>query len=517
MKNRLLLVLTVLGNCCVLCVQGQETFEKYYEGLGTGKLNLLELTNGNLFVGIAQADFAWQTGTSLLDPQGNLLHSRLYKVDTMLVVQSVKKVSDNEFYFGTSYVEGLTAPDPGAHPLFGKMDSLSYISTLRYYHLNVGTSVGNGIGDLEVISNKGVIGWDRDNRLFMMKADSNLMHVWSRAFDQEGVFHFVKELPGGDLLAGFDLAGTGASMMRLDADGNILWCKRYFQPGSHMHDAVIESDSAFVTAGYAEQSGQHAFMMKVNGDGEVLWNKGYSTTLPWNILWTTRVRIANTLDGNQVLLLNTGTQLSNGRAWLLKTDMNGDTLWVRRYGVNGVGYETIDLLCTGDGGYMFDGLGYPWGTFLFKTDSMGHLPCSEAAPAPLYITELFPVDSNLTLTSVDGAMTMPAYAQDTTYDAITTYDGCAITSIQGPVRTRFVKPRIRPNPNTGRFTVEFTDPLAVDSFYSVYDAVGKLLFQRPLAKGRESEEIDLSRFGAGTYLIRITSKDGVCNERVVVQ
>ena len=74
-----------------------------------------------------------------------------------------------------------------------------------------------------------------------------------------------------------------------------------------------------------------------------------------------------------------------------------------------------------------------------------------------------------------------------------------------------------PNPNTGHFTVAFTDPLSADSFYSVYDAVGKLLFQRPLAQGQESEEIDLSRFGAGTYMLRITSKDGVCNERVVVQ
>lgn len=74
-----------------------------------------------------------------------------------------------------------------------------------------------------------------------------------------------------------------------------------------------------------------------------------------------------------------------------------------------------------------------------------------------------------------------------------------------------------PNPNAGQFTVAFSVPLTANSFYSVYDAVGKLLFQRPLAKGQESEEMDLSRFGSGTYLVRITSKDGVCNERVVVQ
>lgn len=76
---------------------------------------------------------------------------------------------------------------------------------------------------------------------------------------------------------------------------------------------------------------------------------------------------------------------------------------------------------------------------------------------------------------------------------------------------------IAPNPSTGRFTLVLHDPPSADSFYSVYDAVGKLLFQRPLAKGQASEEIDLSHFGKGTYLVRITSQAGVCNERVVVQ
>ncbi|MBK6343491.1 MAG: T9SS type A sorting domain-containing protein [Flavobacteriales bacterium] len=77
--------------------------------------------------------------------------------------------------------------------------------------------------------------------------------------------------------------------------------------------------------------------------------------------------------------------------------------------------------------------------------------------------------------------------------------------------------RVRPNPNTGRFTVQFTDPLMAESYYSVYDAMGKLLYQRPLPKGRQTEEVDLSRFGAGTYVIRFTDKEGSCHERVVVE
>lgn len=451
-----------------------------------------------------------------MDQEENILHSHCYKVDTMWIIQSVIKADENRFYFGAVYVKGPNAPDPGGHPLVGMMDSLGNISILHYYHLNATTSGGNGIGDLEAISNKCVIGWDRDNRLFIMKADSNLMHVWSRAFDQEGVFHFVKELPGGDLLAGFDLAGVGAGLMRLDPSGNILWCKSYFQPGGHMHDAVIESDSAFVTVGYTSGQADHKiFMMKVNGDGEVLWSKGYGTVQSWNTLSSARVRMAKAQDGNYVVLANTGTFFSNGRPWLLKTDLNGDTLWTRRYGTDGVGYETADLLCTADGGLMFDGICYPSATYIFKADSLGHLPCGEAAPAPLDITELFPVDSNLTLTSVDGATTFPAFAQDTTYAPIITYDCEDITAIAQHARS--YKPRIHPNPTTGRFTLNFPSPLEADSFYSVYDAVGKLLFQRPLVKGQTSEEIDLSRFGKGTYLLRVMGKEGVCYEKVVVQ
>jgi hypothetical protein len=47
--------------------------------------------------------------------------------------------------------------------------------------------------------------------------------------------------------------------------------------------------------------------------------------------------------------------------------------------------------------------------------------------------------------------------------------------------------------------------------------MGKLLFQRPLPVGKETEEVDLSRFGPGTYVIRFTDREGSCNERVVVE
>jgi len=76
--------------------------------------------------------------------------------------------------------------------------------------------------------------------------------------------------------------------------------------------------------------------------------------------------------------------------------------------------------------------------------------------------------------------------------------------------------QLRPNPTPGRFTVQFADPLQADSYYSVYDTMGRLLYQRPWPKGMASEEIDLSRFGSGTYVLKLTTTEGVCTERVLV-
>ncbi|MBK7297560.1 MAG: T9SS type A sorting domain-containing protein [Flavobacteriales bacterium] len=65
--------------------------------------------------------------------------------------------------------------------------------------------------------------------------------------------------------------------------------------------------------------------------------------------------------------------------------------------------------------------------------------------------------------------------------------------------------------------MDFVDPLRSDSFYSVYDSMGKLLYQRPLPSGATTEEVDLARFGKGVYLLKISDPEGVRTERVVVE
>jgi hypothetical protein len=412
------------------------------------------------------------------------------------------------------------------------MDSFGNVLSYRHYILSGGCR--NQVGDLVITADRGAITWGSDTMFFALKADSALTPIWAKRFTKHGGFQFIKELPGGDLLAGINMDTAGAVVARMDANGNFLWCKSYIRPKGMVHDAVIESDDSFIITGYTDSTNINMFtplpttfqpklfMMKLNGTGEVQWCRGYDSAPS---LWYTprSSRIVRTLDGNYAVLATLGYPQNNFflRPLLMKTNIDGDTLWTRSGGANDCNYYAQDLLASSDGGFVFSG--FVWGDlpdnatgapYLHKTDSLGHFSCSEHHH-PIQIMDLFPTDSSFVLTSVDGATAHPAFVSDTTFAPINVYDACATTAVANPMQPR--KFKVYPNPNTGRFTVEFVDPLMAESYYSVYDAMGRLLFQRPLPKGRETEEVDLSRFGRGTYMIRFTSPDGVQHERVVLE
>ena len=499
-------------------------------------MNLIELSSHNILTSFSYSSVANITGFSLIDSEGDILHTHCYAIDTLLVLQSVKKYTDNEFFFVGGYYKDTCSTNitgKNTYPVIGRMDSLGNISSMYYYILN-GPDCSMLAGDLEVTSDRSVVTWGRNARFFVLKADSTGAPVWAKRFSGNGGFQFIKELPSGDLLAGINMGTAGAVVARMDADGDFLWCKSYIRPKGMVHDAVIESDDSFIILGVTDSTTAHAFtplpstfqpklfMMKLNGDGEVQWCRGYdSAPNHWH---TPRAsRIAKTSDGNHAVLATLGHPGYNFfyRPFLMKADLNGDTLWTRSVGANGYDYYTQDLLASSDGGILFSGI--VWGNlpqmwigalYIFKTDSLGHFSCSEQVH-PVQVLDLFPTDSSFVLTSVDGAVALPAFVNDTICDPIATYDACIATTVPDYVRAR--KPRVYPNPNTGRFTVEFPDPLMAESYYSVYDALGRLLYQRPLPTGSTVEEVDLSRFGRGTYMIRFTSPDGVQHERVVLE
>jgi hypothetical protein len=163
---------------------------------------------------------------------------------------------------------------------------------------------------------------------------------------------------------------------------------------------------------------------------------------------------------------------------------------------------------------MHTGVNYSSGSYLYKTDSMGNHPCYNRWHQ-VVVSNLFPSDSSFTLHSVDGATMHPAYVTVVENPPINISEECATEIVQPTKRPSGL--RIRPNPNTGTFTLSFPDPLLAESYYIVYDTMGKLLFEQRLQPGQESEAVDLSRFGKGIFLVRVSDAHGFHSDRVVVE
>lgn len=511
--------------------EAQTTVQQYYNAVGTATMNIVELSSGNVFAGIA-----YGSGISIFDPNGNILHTHCYEGIPFTKIQSVQRRSDNEFYFvGGVIADSCSADESFAvDPVLGKMDSLGNMLSLHQYQLNAVTCY-NVASDLVVTNGAGAVVWGTQESFFVLRVDHIGQPLWSKQFGHHGSFAFIKEFPNGDLLAGFNMDTAGVGLARMNSVGDILWCKSYIRPKGNLQDCVIESDSTFIVTGYTDSIGStnaflplppdyrpKLFMMKVDGGGQVQWCKAYDGEPRW---YTRRgVRMVRTIDNRYVLLATIGLPNNNieYRPFLMKTDQNGDTLWTRSMGASGYTYGTTNMVASADAGFYYDGIAYgdfgQWSgaAYLFKTDSLGHLPCHERTH-PITVTDLFPTDSSFTLNFVEGAVAMATTNSEVTYDPIVTFDGCSFATGLPPVSRPPRKLAVRPNPNAGRFTLDFKDPLQAESWYSVYDSLGKLLFQRPLGKGKETEEIDLSRYGKGTFVIKCTDPDGVYHERVVVE
>lgn len=520
MKN-LLLSVALACWASLPCAQAQNPFGKAYTN-ADGSVKVVELEGGKTLVTMGRGP-----ALTKLDSTGEMI-STYWKWSNsshfLYWPLAIAAHSGGQIAYIGGYENGICTPNQGAaydyiQPVIGKMDANGEMQQARRFELNEACTWFPS--DILLTENGSVVTWGPiRNGFYLLASTPDLEPAWALAYGHKGSFQFVKELPGGDLLAGLNMDTAGAVVARLDANGNLLWCKSYIRPRGVVHDAVVESDSSFVITGYTDSTAAQnlppgydpqLFLMKLNGAGDVQWCKSYDGIDLWYAGQGQHTVPAS--DNGYVLMARAG-----GKPVLLKTDDNGDTLWTRTTNTPTYHYDAIDMIGREDGGYMMSvGVigGELNGPAIMKTDALGHFPCGDRS-YPVQVLDLFPTDSAFTLTPASsGATAYPVTFRDTVFDSMVAHDLCLVTTVPDPLDVS-PRARIRPNPNTGHFTMAFTDPLTVDSFYSVYDAMGKLLFQRPLAPGQQSEEIDLSRFGKGTYVVRITGPEGVCNERVVV-
>lgn len=182
---------------------------------------------------------------------------------------------------------------------------------------------------------------------------------------------------------GYIVAGTSGSypsgnsdifLLRLDSIGAIQWFK--FPGGANLqagYSVQQTSDGGIIVAGLTDAGdfgGYDVYLMKTDMNGDTLWTKTFG-----GADWDFGYSVEETSDNGFII---GGTTYSFGKGeqmYLIKTDANGDTAWTKTYG--GTGQENAKCVAqSNDEGYILIGYTDSYGAgakdiYLLKTDANG--------------------------------------------------------------------------------------------------------------------------------------------------
>lgn len=218
----------------------------------------------------------------------------------------------------------------------------------------------------------------------VVKRDLNGNKVWTKCLGGTGpdfANNIINTQDNGYLVVGStnsidgDVTGNSGTdenvwVIKLDADGNILWNKTYGGAGIDVGLAVASTTDGYIIASASRSndgdvSGHHntgsedIWMMKINTSGNIIWQKSLGGTgqdFSLSIISTTGDGIliaGNTNSNNDDVTGNHGGQ----DAWLVKLNAAGDLVWQKTFG--GSADEFVGSIeSSGDGGFVVAGRTY---------------------------------------------------------------------------------------------------------------------------------------------------------------
>lgn len=176
-----------------------------------------------------------------------------------------------------------------------------------------------------------------------------------------------------------------ALLLKTDSEGNTLWSKSFGGTGFDYANGLCQSQEGdgYLFTGYTTSQGaggRDIYLVKTDKNGQLIWSKtfgGEKSDIGEKIITT---------SDNNYLICGTTESYSKGEEdiYLLKIDLNGDTLWTKTFGCekSDMAQQVIE---TSDGNYLIIGstglldvpdpdpyLGKNREIYLLKTDSNGN-------------------------------------------------------------------------------------------------------------------------------------------------
>ena len=210
--------------------------------------------------------------------------------------------------------------------------------------------------------------------IYLIKTDANGDTAWTKTYggtDNDMGYAVRRTNDNGFVIVGltysFGHGSVDVYLIKTDSLGDTVWTQTY-GGDSIDHGVSVQqtADSGYIIVGATQSfgvGGWDVYVVKTNVNGDTLWTKTYG-----GAYYDYGKAVQQTSDGGYVI----GGSLHNSSdIYLIKTDMQGDTLWTKTYGRN----NCYDVLQTPDNGYIIVGHKY-FASFnsdvlLIKTDSLG--------------------------------------------------------------------------------------------------------------------------------------------------
>jgi hypothetical protein len=219
---------------------------------------------------------------------------------------------------------------------------------------------------------------------WLLKVDASGETLWTKTYGGTGTdrtYSVAVTSDGGFILTGFyDLSGPLGGdlwLVRTDSMGDTVWTRTLPAPG---HDAgywVEETeDGGYIVVGATSSFGAGNYdlwLLRFDARGDTLWTKTYGGSD-----WDEGKSVKQGADGGFVVAGHMQPpRPDRGKAWLLRTDTEGETLWTRAYGGQSTSWAE-SMVLTSDGSFAMAGM-TQGDVYLVKTDGDGLLAVGEHA------------------------------------------------------------------------------------------------------------------------------------------
>jgi len=311
-----------------------------------------------------------------------------------------------------------------------------------------------------------------------------------------------RAVAGGYIIGGNSSAlGTDndALLIRMDDAGNVTWAKSYGFAGQDGFFKVHSlPDGSFLAMGInnvAPGANTATFLMKIDANGNIIWSKSYRE------MTTEGYGMSITPDNRILIAGRTAPPPYGDKAMIINCDSSGNVIWLKKYDPISSPYLNIfsSIDATMDGGYILTGntsdtsVGY---FYINKTDSnLDNSDTCTQSTAPL-------TAQNIIMTAVNYPMTpIPDFVINetvtmTSLDSMQTVTVC--TSVGITENEEQISFEMYPNPVTESLTIhcdthEFLDVI-------IYDMAGREQLRQPL---KDSGVINMKSLHPGLYLVNV--------------